>query len=780
MLEFRTLGSIDLRGDDGRRVESVLLHSKRLSLLTYLCACQPSQLHRRDTLVALFWPELDDTHARNALRQELFGLRRALGKGAFVVDRGEAIGVEPQRVWCDVRAFEDALAGGRLAEALELWQGEFAPGLHVDGGEFERWLDEERDRLGRKAIDAARRLVAEAEAAGDLPRAVACARRLTELAPYDETGWQSLISLLDRSGDRAGALAAYNTLTARLRAELEIEPSPETRALIERVRQRDETFATTTVIAILPVDNQTGDARLDAAGRQLTDRLARGIAGPQFAHVALGDRGSKATVLVSAAMYPRGELVEVGVRILEPGEGGRIVAVAEPVQFRPDAGIEPLDRLVAHVVVLVAFHYDRRVVAPGRGGVARIPSLESYMEYLRGADSFGEYRFDESAQHLRRAYELDPCHVRAAIFASVALLFAGRPAEADSLTSSALAAGEPLPEYERCFGRWLLATLHGQRAEAYRAAVEMLSFTQHFVFRTIAAHEALWMNLPREALRIRPEPPDAGVGFWNKVTSYWHLVGSAYHLQNDHEHELAEVLRGRVSFSESFDVILAEIRARAGLHQAGEVLKLVAEALTLAPQGAGFPNVPTTPGDISWAAASELDAHGRADAGARARALGLRWLAGRSTATRADRLLEARLLLESGDAEAAYRILITQAPFNDLESAGLAGLIAAGRGDVGTARDMLAHLEALQNPYVSGRPLLAAAGIRAALNEADTAVETLRAAFAAGLRFSVEFHALPMLQPLATREDFVELLEPRGLGPVTLPDEAHAPVLKLV
>ncbi len=214
MFELRTLGRLDLRGDDGRRIESVLLHSKRLSLLTYLCACQPADLHRRDTLVALFWPELDDAHARGALRQELYELRRSLGEGALVVGRSEAIGVDPQRLWCDVRAFEEALAAGRLADALELWRGEFAPGLHVNGGEFERWLDEERDRLGRMAVEAARRLVAEAVSAGDLARAVACAHRITELAPYDETGWQSLIGLLDRSGDRAGALAAYNTLAA--------------------------------------------------------------------------------------------------------------------------------------------------------------------------------------------------------------------------------------------------------------------------------------------------------------------------------------------------------------------------------------------------------------------------------------------------------------------------------------------------------------------------------------------------------------------------------------
>ena len=47
--------------------------------------------------------------------------------------------------------------------------------------------------------------------------AVSWARRLTELAPYDETGWQRLIQLLHRLGDRAGALVAYDALAALLR-----------------------------------------------------------------------------------------------------------------------------------------------------------------------------------------------------------------------------------------------------------------------------------------------------------------------------------------------------------------------------------------------------------------------------------------------------------------------------------------------------------------------------------------------------------------------------------
>jgi serine/threonine-protein kinase len=237
MLELRTLGTIDLRKRSGECIDCLLPHSKRLSLLAYLAASFPPGLHRRDTLVGLLWPDLDETHARGALRHELYELRRCLGDDVLC-GSGEVVGIDAQRLWCDANALEASIAVGRLETALELWRGEFLPGLHVDGGEFERWLDGRRDRLLRRVVDAARGLSVRAEEAGDAEGAVSWARRLTELAPCDETSWQRLIRLLDVQGDRSEALIAYDCLSARLQEELEVEPSPETRALVAGIRKR--------------------------------------------------------------------------------------------------------------------------------------------------------------------------------------------------------------------------------------------------------------------------------------------------------------------------------------------------------------------------------------------------------------------------------------------------------------------------------------------------------------------------------------------------------------
>src|SRR5256884_5668442 len=87
MVEFRLLGTLSLRTADGRDAGSLLSQPRRLALLAYLAAATPRGPHRRDTLLALLWPELDQEHARAALRQSLHVLREALGDDV-VVTRG--------------------------------------------------------------------------------------------------------------------------------------------------------------------------------------------------------------------------------------------------------------------------------------------------------------------------------------------------------------------------------------------------------------------------------------------------------------------------------------------------------------------------------------------------------------------------------------------------------------------------------------------------------------------------------------------------------------------
>jgi DNA-binding SARP family transcriptional activator len=58
---------------------------------------------------------------------------------------------------------------------------------------------------------------------------------LTALAPYRETGHRILIEALERRGNVAEALRAYERLRVQLRDELGIVPSPDVQATYRRL-----------------------------------------------------------------------------------------------------------------------------------------------------------------------------------------------------------------------------------------------------------------------------------------------------------------------------------------------------------------------------------------------------------------------------------------------------------------------------------------------------------------------------------------------------------------
>jgi DNA-binding SARP family transcriptional activator len=241
MIELQTLGGLNLRDADGRELRPILAQPKRLALLVYLSLNTLQGFRRRDTMLALFWPELDDEHARGALRQAVRFLRGALGPEVLINRGDEEIGVNPEIIRCDAVAFDLAYEASDWARALEVYRGDLLSGVFIADAspEFERWLEEERERLRRQAAAAAWRLVEVAERAGDPVTAAPWARRAVELLPDDEAGVRRLIRILDRRGDRAGALSVYEAFRKRLAAEYEAVPSPETEALLVAVRARD-------------------------------------------------------------------------------------------------------------------------------------------------------------------------------------------------------------------------------------------------------------------------------------------------------------------------------------------------------------------------------------------------------------------------------------------------------------------------------------------------------------------------------------------------------------
>ena len=235
-----TLGSTALVEDTPSGPRHIEIQQKRLALLIFLARSAPGRFVRRDILLAYFWPDTDEHHGRAVLRQALSAFRKHLGPGMLVTRGEDEIGLAADGLACDATDFEEACRAGAYEAACMRYQGDFLAGFHARGvaPEFEQWVDAERDRLRRLAGDGMWRLAMQLEASDQAHDAMTWARRAVGMQPEDEPGVVRLISLLDRLGDRSGALAAYAALEGRLADEFAAQPGPETRAVLQAILQR--------------------------------------------------------------------------------------------------------------------------------------------------------------------------------------------------------------------------------------------------------------------------------------------------------------------------------------------------------------------------------------------------------------------------------------------------------------------------------------------------------------------------------------------------------------
>ena len=238
MVELCALGGLRLRDSaDGHEILSVLARAKPSGLLLYLALSSPKVSHSRNKLFELLWPGSSTERARKSLNHALHVLRRGLGPGVIGTTEGGELFLEDGAVWCDVAAFDEALASGHSREALELYVGHlWDPAELSDCSAFERWLDGERQRLLRLAVGAAVTLAEELARDGSFVVAAQWLRQARDWAPYDEAVVRPLLKLLYGMGERAAAVTEYDAYEKHLAADLELAPSTELSELIEEIR----------------------------------------------------------------------------------------------------------------------------------------------------------------------------------------------------------------------------------------------------------------------------------------------------------------------------------------------------------------------------------------------------------------------------------------------------------------------------------------------------------------------------------------------------------------
>ena len=226
MWRLLTFGGLALETDDGSPPPK--LRPQRLAILSVLAASDRGV--SRERLYSIFWPEADEEHARQSLRQALYALRQELGDD--VVQAEGALLLDRSRMGSDVGDFRAALVAGDRRRAADLARGPFLDGFFLPGAAgFERWAEDERAALTADATRALLVLAKEAESSGDLDGAADWWRRLTLVDPLSGRYALGFLKALAAGGDRAGALAFARAHEEVVRRELEADPDPEIRRI---------------------------------------------------------------------------------------------------------------------------------------------------------------------------------------------------------------------------------------------------------------------------------------------------------------------------------------------------------------------------------------------------------------------------------------------------------------------------------------------------------------------------------------------------------------------
>lgn len=223
--------------------------SRGLSLLKYLLL-HHKQNSPREVLMEVFWPETEPETARNNLNVTIYSLRRALRKVtdlSMIVYENGTYGLAPDlKIWLDVEEFEHRVQAGQRLEtrnqitvavveyetAISIYQGDF-----LEENPYEEWTIIDRERLRIVYLDMLDRLC---HIYFNQERYAACITICQLLLARDrcrEDAHCLLMRCYSRQGQRHLALRQYHICVESLRAELEVDPAPETTQLYDHIRQ---------------------------------------------------------------------------------------------------------------------------------------------------------------------------------------------------------------------------------------------------------------------------------------------------------------------------------------------------------------------------------------------------------------------------------------------------------------------------------------------------------------------------------------------------------------
>ncbi|MET9629516.1 BTAD domain-containing putative transcriptional regulator [Lentzea sp. NPDC006480] len=227
-VEYRVLGPLEVLADG----EPIALPAGRGRVLLATLLLRANQFVSVDELVERVWegepPALDRAH--KTLQTVVLRLRQALGGANCVRTEpgGYLAEIVPEQL--DLARFRALVERQEFNEALSLWRGPVLGNVVSDS----LHRDEVPPLAEERLVALEKRIEADLTAGGSADL-VPELQDLTRRHPLRDRFWAHLMLALYRSGQQAGALAAYRQVSEMLADELGVDPAPALRELHEQI-----------------------------------------------------------------------------------------------------------------------------------------------------------------------------------------------------------------------------------------------------------------------------------------------------------------------------------------------------------------------------------------------------------------------------------------------------------------------------------------------------------------------------------------------------------------
>jgi len=194
----------------------------------------------KEKIGAALWPETDDSLLKARFKNEIYRLRRVVGRSAIIFDDEYYCFNRTLDYEYDVEAFDSHLARARKSrdikeriqyfqKAVDLVHGPYLADVYAS------WADAERGRLQDAHVSALNELARLYLDTNQLPECLSICRKVLEYDKCNETIYQLEMRCYAALGDRAAIVRRYQACKAALQDELGLEPTSETEQIFHEL-----------------------------------------------------------------------------------------------------------------------------------------------------------------------------------------------------------------------------------------------------------------------------------------------------------------------------------------------------------------------------------------------------------------------------------------------------------------------------------------------------------------------------------------------------------------